>query len=480
VLAEERSGTPAGKAGVVQQQTEGEYGTLHSVYFGKNLSNVALKKVIPSELLIPANVQKVAGTKEMGEHYVVKEPLTKKQREADPNYYAKANTVAYNILNKFLKFDNTTKSKQEIKSFYNQIQKAYVEDRITNNFTRTNQGNREAVSLVKQASEAVTKLIQEVNRAGADSGTLQINERTKKSGKDLLEKIKIRPSVQRIKRYIKLSGQDSEAVGDSDQKLLKQIEKDLRSSNIQFDDPYIKTVQRLRAKLLNNTAPYEMLEFDSVNHQQLKGPPASGKSKITGSPGSAPGIVSAKQFTDQHFDSHPVPAKFRKLISELPKGANWMIYGSPKQGKTSFTVQLAKELSKIAPVLYDFAEQKLSSTTKSLLQTLQADKCEELYLAEITNLEELEQAIGSGYFSFVVIDLIRELQVRPEEFRAFMERHPGVSFILVFSSNKDGSFKGTQDWAHDTDCIVEVSDFVAEASGRLGAGKYNIWKTSKG
>jgi predicted ATP-dependent serine protease len=167
------------------------------------------------------------------------------------------------------------------------------------------------------------------------------------------------------------------------------------------------------------------------------------------------------------------------MIQEFPQGSNFMIYGLPKNGKTSFVIQFVKKLTPIAPVLYDFAEQKLSATTQSLLKEHEADNINDLYVADITELEDLKKALDTGKFGFCVIDLIRDMNVESDEFKEVMDKYSDISFILVFSSTKTGNFKGANDWQHDIDQIIEVDKFVAKSHGRLGTGEFVIWEEGR-
>lgn len=93
----------------------------------------------------------------------------------------------------------------------------------------------------------------------------------------------------------------------------------------------------------------------------------------------------------------------------------------------------------------------------------------------IYNLQDLRNALDTGHFKTVVIDLISELEVSPDEFKDFKDEYPDINFIEVYDATKDGNFKGSQKWMHYVDIQVEVYEFQAYASKRCGNGEYCVW-----
>ena len=50
------------------------------------------------------------------------------------------------------------------------------------------------------------------------------------------------------------------------------------------------------------------------------------------------------------------------------------------------------------------------------------------------------------------------------------KQYPGVSFIFIYHTTKEGRFKGVNTHAHEVDVIVEVGKGEAKATGRFNAG----------
>jgi hypothetical protein len=57
------------------------------------------------------------------------------------------------------------------------------------------------------------------------------------------------------------------------------------------------------------------------------------------------------------------------------------------------------------------------------------------------------------------------------------KQYPGISFIFIYHTTKEGRFKGVNTHAHEVDVIIEVGKGEAKATGRFNAGgnyKFNF------
>lgn len=90
-------------------------------------------------------------------------------------------------------------------------------------------------------------------------------------------------------------------------------------------------------------------------------------------------------------------------------------------------------------------------------------------------------------FQFIVIDSINALGLDIHAWRDLRNQYPNSFFVLVSQVTKSGVFRGSQEWAHDVDVIVDVKNGKADIMGRFGSGEYeifekedkNVWKTNE-
>lgn len=176
------------------------------------------------------------------------------------------------------------------------------------------------------------------------------------------------------------------------------------------------------------------------------------------------------------FTTIKLTGRWNAFMQNPPTNMRIMLYGEPKNGKTSGAFQLAGELSVHGKVLYNLADQGFNPNTQELIRDFGLVENRNIGLSSTRSLDELAKQIREGNYQFVFIDMISNFKVTPEEMEHFMKTEfPNVGFVLVFASTKSGNFAGGQDWAHLVDVLIEVKKFVAYNTGRYGSGEFYIW-----
>ena len=61
-------------------------------------------------------------------------------------------------------------------------------------------------------------------------------------------------------------------------------------------------------------------------------------------------------------------------------------------------------------------------------------------------------------------------KVDNEKLNSLISSNPKTAFIFIFHSTKSGDFRGSQENAHEVDCLIEVADGTATGRGRFGVG----------
>jgi|GEM_PF-4428096 len=191
-------------------------------------------------------------------------------------------------------------------------------------------------------------------------------------------------------------------------------------------------------------------------------------------------VISSNDLMNMHFESLPFTGKWAELMQDPAKNMKLGIMGKPKNGKTSGTATFANYLTDFGTVLYNFVDQGFNKSTKDIWKLAGLDQNPRAFPTDIDNLKELDEAISSGDFDIVVIDMINDYidkeGIKPQEFKdRFIKKYPEISFILVFEVTKTGDFKGDQKWMHVVDAIVNVRDFVMYNRGRYGMGHLVVW-----
>lgn len=189
----------------------------------------------------------------------------------------------------------------------------------------------------------------------------------------------------------------------------------------------------------------------------------------------------AQRLLGTNFDTLPIDEEWSELMQNPAANLKIAIWGKPKNGKTSASLQMAEYFTNFGKVLYNFADQGFNLSTQELWKDSGLANNENAEPSDISTTQELEAEIATGQYKFVFIDMIsdyiRKEKLKPEEFKErFIKRFPNVSFILIFEVTKSGDFKGDQGWTHVVDAIMTVEDFFMENRGRYGMGERIIWE----
>lgn len=190
----------------------------------------------------------------------------------------------------------------------------------------------------------------------------------------------------------------------------------------------------------------------------------------------ASGIMSADELVDYTYDSYPFDGKWQKLIGNPAKSFHMMVFGRPKQGKSIFCFQLAKYLSKFGKVLYIASEEGFSATLQQKLTEFGAVN-PNLHFANFRDYETIKNELTGTDYEFVVVDSINFINLEPEDVEELKSLNKEKAFITIQQATKGGQFRGSQQFAHNCDIIIEVIQGVAHHTGRYAApSEMNIFE----
>ena len=180
------------------------------------------------------------------------------------------------------------------------------------------------------------------------------------------------------------------------------------------------------------------------------------------------GVMSADELRDYTYRSYPFDGKYKALVGQPARSFHMMVFGRPKQGKSIFCFQLAKYLTKFGKVLYIAAEEGFSATLQQKLTEFGAVN-QNLYFANYRNFEQIRSNLMNTDYEFVIIDSINFINLEPEDVELLKAENKDKSFITIQQATKNGAFRGSQQFAHNCDIIIEVVEGVAHHTGRYAA-----------
>ena len=159
----------------------------------------------------------------------------------------------------------------------------------------------------------------------------------------------------------------------------------------------------------------------------------------------------------------------------------WFVWGGSGNGKTSFVLQLCKELSRFGRVAYDSLEEGASLTMQNAFVKMgMQDVARRFVLLDREGMELLDARLGKRKSpDIVVIDSFQYTGMTFRDYQAFKERH--ADKLLIFISQADGSKPAGRTAVsvmYDAALKIFVSGYRAIRKGRyLGTkGYYTIWE----
>lgn len=162
-------------------------------------------------------------------------------------------------------------------------------------------------------------------------------------------------------------------------------------------------------------------------------------------------IMPSTDFTNLQFNTIGLKDKWLDFIGDPAPGFTVMVYGRPKMGKSYLCVDFAGYLARNhGKVLYVAKEEKLDATLQKKLKDKEVAH-ENLFVAD-----NLPNDL-SGY-QFVILDSVNKLGLNPQDLAKLKAGNPGVCFIYVFQTTKEGKFRGTNEFQHDVDVVIEVPE----------------------
>lgn len=146
-----------------------------------------------------------------------------------------------------------------------------------------------------------------------------------------------------------------------------------------------------------------------------------------------------------------ITGKWLNLLGDITKRFTAMIFGLPKMGKSYFSVNFAGYLAKNhGTVLYVAKEEGFDETFRIKLEETKAVH-PDLFVSDFLP-EDL-----SGY-DFIFLDSVTRLGLTVDDLNNLKDENPNKGFVYVFQVTKLGKFRGSNEFQHDVDIVLEVPE----------------------
>lgn len=159
----------------------------------------------------------------------------------------------------------------------------------------------------------------------------------------------------------------------------------------------------------------------------------------------------------------------------------WFIWGNSGNGKTSFVMQLCKELARFGKVAYNSLEEGTSlSMQNTLIRYSMQDVNRRFVLLDCEPIPELSIRLAKRKSpDFVVIDSYQYTQMTYKQYLKFKEMHRNK--LIIFISHADGnnpSGRSAKSVMYDASLKIWVEGYRAFSKGRFigPIGYFTIWE----
>lgn len=189
--------------------------------------------------------------------------------------------------------------------------------------------------------------------------------------------------------------------------------------------------------------------------------------------------LSVREAENQKKAVFPFEGKWEEAFGHPERSGVWFIWGNSGNGKSSFTMQLCKELCKYERVAYDSLEEGSCLTMQESLKRHNMIDVNRKFALLDENVNDLKTRLRRRKsYNIVVIDSFQYTQMGYRDYINLKEHFPDKLFIFV--SHADGKKprgNAAVSVMFDATLKIWVEGYIATSKGRFigSTGKYTVW-----
>lgn len=159
----------------------------------------------------------------------------------------------------------------------------------------------------------------------------------------------------------------------------------------------------------------------------------------------------------------------------------WIIWGKSGNGKSAFTMKLAKYLCQFGSVFYDSLEEDIRFSFQKNIARNRMDEVDGKFKTLKLSIEDLDARMSDKRKEDIyIIDSFQAAKLSTKQYTDLAEKHPDK--LIIFVSRADGNLpkgRGAENLMWDADVKIWVEGFRAICKGRFQPepGKhFTIWQ----
>ncbi len=192
---------------------------------------------------------------------------------------------------------------------------------------------------------------------------------------------------------------------------------------------------------------------------------------------------SPKEVLAKTYKTLPWGEKWSGPFGAVPVNETWFISGASASGKSSFVMQLAKELANYGMVLYCSYEEGVSQSFKERIERFGMREVQGRFrvITDDNTFEDLMERLAKPKSPhFVIIDSFQDAEMTYEQFKQMRGRFPAKSFIFISQEYKGQPMgKPAARLKYKAGIKIRVVGYKAFCQGRFTGNPgsyYTVWE----
>lgn len=179
------------------------------------------------------------------------------------------------------------------------------------------------------------------------------------------------------------------------------------------------------------------------------------------------------------YDLLPLEGLWSDFIGTPASTGVWFVWGGTTSGKTSFIMQLMKELSRYDRIIYESLEEGTDHTMQNAMKRAKMDDVKRRIHIATEPLDEMSARLRKPKSpGVIVIDSWKYTWANFKRYKAFKEAHSDKLIIIIgHADGKEPASRVTKEIRYDASLKIYVEGYRAHTQGRyIGrTGIYDIW-----
>lgn len=190
--------------------------------------------------------------------------------------------------------------------------------------------------------------------------------------------------------------------------------------------------------------------------------------------------LSVNKVLNAKFHLLEMDGEWLSAIGKPELTGSWMIYGAPKNGKTTFAMMLAKNLSRFCRVAYDSVEEGLSQSIQMSMERVgMSEVGGRVVLLDKEPFGELVKRLNKQKSpDVVIIDSVQFMGLTFDEYKRLKTAFPDKLFVYVshVSGRQPEGQVAKRIW-RDANVYFRIEGHRAFPVSRYGGGNpIDVWK----